>query len=365
MLILHIMAGRGLGGAETYSGDVILRLHGAGIDQYVVMSRKAPRFAELEKAGLRMAPWVLAVPFRPLQKALLRRLIRREKPDIIHCWMRRAASLVPKQGPEVNNQRLETKDPASSLQPPIPVIGWFGGYYNPRHFSACTHFVGVTKDIVDHMVKSGIPVRHARFIPTFPDIMTTPPIDRTTLATPREAKVFLTLSRLHPKKGLDTLLMALKNFPDGYAWLAGDGPLLHSLEVLARELGVIDRVRFLGWRTDRAALLRAADVCVLPSRYEPFGTVILEAWAAGTPLVACRSAGPAAHIEDGANGLLVAIDDVQGLANAMRRVLNDEELRRRLIAQGYATYIKGYTPEAVTQQWVQLYQELIARGHSP
>jgi glycosyltransferase involved in cell wall biosynthesis len=117
-------------------------------------------------------------------------------------------------------------------------------------------------------------------------------------------------------------------------------------------------VRFLGWRNDRAALLRAADACVLPSRYEPFGTVILEAWAAGTPLVACRSAGPAAHIEDGSNGLLVAIDDTQGLANAMRRVVNDEELRRRLVAQGYATYVRSYTPEAVIQQWIQLYQEL-------
>ena len=76
-------------------------------------------------------------------------------------------------------------------------------------------------------------------------------------------------------------------------------------------------MRFLGWRTDRGALLRAADICVLPSRWEPFGTVMLEAWAAGTPLVAAASQGPAALIEDGGNGLLVPVDDVAALAAAV------------------------------------------------
>ncbi len=344
MRILQIMAGRGHGGAETYSADVLLRLHQAGIDQCVVMSPQAPRYAELEKAGLRMASDILSAPFRPWQKFRLWRLIRKEKPDAIHCWMRRAASLLPRKAV------LDKKT--------IPVVGWFGGYYNPKHFRSCKFFVGVTKDIVRHMVENKIPADHAFYIPTFPDIVTVPPADRSTLATPRDAKVFLALSRLHPKKGLDVLLTALRNFPEAYVWLAGDGPLLNELETLARELGVIDRVRFLGWRTDRSALLRAADVCVLPSRYEPFGTVILEAWAAGTPLVACRSDGPVAHIEDTVNGMLVPIDDAPGLAHAMRRVLNDDVLRRQLVAQGYATYIKNFTPEAVTQQWALFYRKV-------
>jgi glycosyltransferase involved in cell wall biosynthesis len=340
MKIIHVMAGKCSGGAETYSTDVMLSLHKAGIDQMIVMSKDAPRFAEMEKAGLKLEPEVLATPFRFLQKLRLARLIRREKPDSIHTWMRRAASLVPaKSG--------------------LPVIGWFGGYYDPRHFQNCTHFVGVTKDIVTHMIRNKVDASRAFFIPTFPDIATIPPIDRATLATPRDAKVLLTLSRLHPKKGLDTFLEALALMPGCYGWLAGDGPLQRELENLATKLGIMDRVRFLGWRTDRAGLLRAADVCVLPSRYEPFGTVILEAWAAGVPLVACKSAGPAAHIEEGRNGLLVPIDDAADLANAMRRAFSDETLRQRLIAEGFAAYIKGYTRESVTLQWIQFYKQLI------
>ncbi|MGB9154228.1 MAG: glycosyltransferase [Alphaproteobacteria bacterium] len=358
MRILHIMASKALGGAETYSTDVMLSLHRQGIDQCVVMPKDTPRYDELEKAGIRMAPQVLSAPFLPLQKFLTRRLIAREKPDIVHTWMRRGAALAGFWGQGSGFKKI-LSSPRSSLQPPTPIIiGWFGGYYDTDKFTNCAHLVGVTKDIVAHMVKNGVPAACAHFIPTFPDVPALPPIDRATLATPRNAKVLLTLSRLHPKKGLDTMLASLQNLPDCILWLAGDGPLRRELETLAKKLGVIDRVRFLGWRTDRAALLRASDICVLPSRYEPFGTVILEAWAAGTPLVACASAGPAAHIENDVNGLLTPIDDVAALTAALRRALDDENLRRRLVAQGYAAYIKDYTRESVTQQWIRFYKSL-------
>ena len=341
MRLLHIMASTALGGAETYSTDVMLSLHREGVDQCVVLSKNAPRFHELQEAGIRLAPWVLAVPFLPLQRLFTGLLIAREKPDIVHCWMRRAASL------------------AGFWKTGKPVIlGWFGGYYDTTKFKNCAHIVGVTKDIAKHIVKNGFAQDRAHFIPTFPDIAALPPIDRGSLATSRESKVILALSRLHPKKGLDTLLKTLPDLPDCVVWLAGEGPLRRELENLATKMGVLDRVRFLGWRTDRAALLCAADVCVLPSRYEPFGTVILEAWAAGTPLVACASAGPAAHIEDGTTGLLTPIDDVPALTAVLRRVLDDQDLRRRLVAQGYAVYIRDYTRESVTRQWIQFYKSL-------
>ena len=347
MRILHIMASRATGGAETYSTDVMLSLHRAGVEQCVVIPSNAPRVDELRAAGLRLATWPLAVPLQPVRKFLIRRLLERSQPDVVHCWMRRAAGLMPRRA-----------------SPARPVVGWFGGYYNPKRFGSCSHFVGVTQDIARHMVAGGVPSDRAMFIPTFPDIAPLPAIDRAPLTTPSDARVLLTLSRLHPKKGLDTLLTALRRLPDCIAWLAGDGPLRRKLEQQARDLGVFDRVRFLGWRNDRAALLRAADICVLPSRYEPFGTVILESWASNTPLIACRSAGPSAHVDDGENGLLVPIDDAEALANAARRLLDDENLRQHLIAQGYAAYQHGYTREAVTARWLDYYRSLIEQQAS-
>jgi len=345
MKILHIMAGRGLGGAETYSADMMLSLHKSGVDQCVVIHRKAPRFAELEAAGIRLAPWVLDVPIHLIRQLLLTLLLRRERADVVHCWMRRAASLMP-------SYWLWKRD-----DPPV-VLGWFGGYYDVQNFSRCGHFVGVTKDIVAHMIRSGVPKARAQFIPTFPEIPEMPATDRAALGTPKDAKVLLVLSRMHPKKGIDTLLHALKELPDCHAWLAGEGPERRKLEALAKELGLGSRARFLGWRTDRTALLRGADICVLPSRYEPFGTVMLEAWAAGVPLVACASAGPAAHVETGVTGLLVPIDDPQALATAIRRVFDDQFLRARLVTEGQRAYAKSYTREAVTRQWVDYYRKL-------
>jgi glycosyltransferase involved in cell wall biosynthesis len=342
MRILQVMAARGNGGAELYSTDVMLSLHEAGIDQCVVMRESAPRFAALSAAGLRMAPGILSNPVRPWQAMQLRRLIAREKPDIIHCWMRRAASLVP-----------AGADAA--------VIGWFGDYEEQKHFSHCTHFVGVTRDLVRHMRDSGVPRERAAYVPTFPSVDDMPPLDRASLDTPARARVLLTLSRLHGTKGLDTLIGALAELPDCYLWLAGDGPERANLEAAARTAGVADRVRFLGWRNDRGALLRAADICVLPSRYEPFGTVILDTWSMQTPFIACASAGPSAYVRDRVNGMLAPVDDPPALAASIRAVLDDDELRRRIIDGGYAEYRTNFTRESVTRQWIAYYESLLRR----
>jgi len=197
MRILQIMTSKANGGAETYACDVITTLHEAGIDQCVVMHEEASLFAELKALGIRMAPAPLRVPFAPAQRFMIRGLMAREKPGIVQTWMRRAASLVSKA--------------------PVPVIGWFGGYYDPSHFRSCERLVGVTREIVAHMVKKGVPADRAHYIPTFPVITPLPPLNRATLNTPSGAKVLLTLSRLHEKKGLDTFLHALKDLPG--AWL--------------------------------------------------------------------------------------------------------------------------------------------------
>jgi glycosyltransferase involved in cell wall biosynthesis len=347
MRILHIMAGKGNGGAELYSTDVMLSLHQAGVDQCVVMRETAPRGPVLAAAGLRMAPEILRSAFRPWQALQLRRLIAAERPDIIHCWMRRAVSLVP-----------------ATARARAAVIGWFGDYEDVPHFAHCTHFVGVTKDLVRHMRDNGVPPDRAAYVPTFPSVEDLPALDRAALDTPVAAKVLLTLSRLHATKGLDTLISALPALPDCFLWLAGDGPEKQTLESLAARLGVAARVKFLGWRTDRGALLRAADICVLPSRYEPFGTVILDAWSMRTPFIACDSDGPRAYVRDRENGMLVPADDEAALAGAIRAVIDDDELRGRIAENGYAEFSAGFTRAAVTRQWLDYYEGLMASRQS-
>lgn len=343
MRILHVMAGRHNGGAETYSTDMMLSLQGeTGIEQVAVIPRASIHHARLEAAGVRLAPEVLEVPLGLWRRRRLGALVDRFKPELVHCWMRRAASLVP------------------AMPPQVPVIGWFGGFYDPARFTRCTHFIGVTPGIVAHMVAKGVPGSRAHYVQTFPTLDEGAAVDRAGLDTPADAVVLLALSRLHEKKGLDILLQALARLPRCVAWLAGDGPLEGQLKALAGQLGVADRVRFLGWRTDRGALLRAADICVLPSRWEPFGTVMLEAWAADTPLVAAASQGPSALIEDGGNGLLVPVDDVDALTGAIARLIGDPALTQSLIERGRRDYERSFTRTAATGRMLEVYRQILA-----
>jgi glycosyltransferase involved in cell wall biosynthesis len=87
---------------------------------------------------------------------------------------------------------------------------------------------------------------------------------------------------------------------------------------------------------------------------------MLDAWAAGTPLVAAASQGPSALIRDGRNGLLVPMDDVGALRAALLQLASDAALRQRLIESGRAEYQRGFTREAVTARMIALYARLIA-----
>ncbi len=337
------MAGKGNGGAETYAADMMQALHEQGVTQQAVLHPRQGRLAEVRGAGVTVDTAVLQWPLLPLQRARLRRLIADWQPDLVHCWMRRAASLL------------------SAL--PVPAIGWFGGYYDVAHFPHCSHFIGVTPDIVQHQRDQGVAEGRSFFVPTFPVTeASNTPLDRAALGTPAGATVLLALSRLHPKKGLDTLVQAMKDLPDCVLWLAGDGPMRETLQSHAAQRGVTERVKFLGWRTDRGTLLGAADICVLPSRYEPFGTVMLEAWASGTPLVAAAAAGPAAFVQHGENGLLVPVNDPKALAQAIRQLRNDPVLRARLVQGGAASYQAQFTRPAVTARMLEVYRQILATG---
>jgi len=170
--------------------------------------------------------------------------------------------------------------------------------------------------------------------------------------------LIVALGRLHENKAFDTLLRAVARVPDVYLWLAGDGPLKEELQKLAEELGIKPRVRFLGWRDDTAALMATADLFVCPSRHEPLGNVVIEAWAQGLPVVAADSMGPGMLIENMETGVLVPIDDEIAMSKAIRAVLKDPNLSERIARQGNNEYRENFTEDRVVASYMEFFEKV-------
>lgn len=342
MKILHIMAGADVGGAETFFIDAIEALAETTCEQRVITRpNNQHKIDTIKKHNipLETAGFSNIWPF-PTSRTINKQ-IKDFQPDIVHHWMGRAGAF-SQSGNHVN-------------------LGWYGGYYKPERFKHCTHHAGVSRDIVRHIKEQGVAEQNAHLLHIYAEFEKGTPLNRADFDTPEDAPLLLALARLHVKKGLDVLLKSLIDVPEAYLWIAGSGPLEQELKAQMKELGLENRVRFLGWRTDRENLLATCDVCVFPSRYEPFGAVVIEAWGTEKPLIAAKSQGPKAYVTHEQDGLLVEIDDVKGLSEAINRVITDKVLADQMVKNGLKSYQEGFTREVFKKNVLKLYEKILEK----
>ncbi len=179
----------------------------------------------------------------------------------------------------------------------------------------------------------------------------------------------LFVGRLASNKGLVRLVDAfaplVRQDPSATLVLVGaDGGMAASVDQRARELGVAPAVRRLGFLASEgelAAAYREARVAVLPSDYEAFGLVLLEALAQGTPVVASRVGGIPEVVEDGRSGLLVPPGDTPALASALARLWADPDLARRLGETGQREVVPRFSWDALAERLDQVYREVTHR----
>jgi glycosyltransferase involved in cell wall biosynthesis len=338
MGVLHLLGTAGDGGAETYFVDLLRALKRAGVREAAAIRRHAGREAALKAEGIPVKVLGFGGPLDILTKTAAAGYARLQGAKLALAWMNRAARHTPK-GPWAR-------------------IGRLGGYYNLKYYEGFDELVANTEDIAEWIVGQGWPAGRVRCIPNFAAApVDGAPASRAELATPAGVPLLLGMGRLHDNKAHDVSLQALAQLPDAWLWIAGAGPQEAKLKAMAQALNVADRVRFLGWRTDASALYRAADVCVFPSRHEPLGNVVIQAWAHGLPVVAAKSQGPAALIEEGKDGLLIEIDDAPALADRVGGLLKDAKLRARLAERGRKRVAAEFSEAAVVGQWKALFSD--------
>jgi glycogen synthase len=237
---------------------------------------------------------------------------------------------------------------------------------------ACSAYMG--RQLVDVFA---VPAARVTVIPNGIDPADLPPVPeadlarlRASLAEPRERLVLL-VGRLVHEKGFHLALDALPGLIQRVGALrfavAGAGPAQAELEAQARRLGLERHGTFLGWTGDDVlhALYRVADLCIVPSLYEPFGLVALEAMAAGCPCVVADTGGLREVVPAGEQvGLRFRARDPQALAAMAERLLRDEDLRRRLVAQA-SEHVLRFDWADVARATAALYAALPAPTPSP
>jgi glycosyltransferase involved in cell wall biosynthesis len=309
------------------------------VEQRLLIRENPRRAAALRAQGLD----VVEAPFGGALDLATHWRFRREvkdfRPDIVLTWMNRASRFVPKGG--------------------HVTVGRLGGYYDLKYYRACHHLIGNTPDLRDWIIGQGRPPEQVHYVPNFvADSLGAAPVNRAAFDTPPGAKLVVAMGRLHTNKAFDVLLRAMESIHDAYLWIAGEGPERAELEALAAHLSVAPRVRFLGWRDDVAALYATGDLFVCPSRHEPLGNVVIEAWAAARPVIAAASQGPRQLIGDGVDGMLVPVDDAPALSAAIRRLLDSPEAARALAQAGRAAYERQFTEAAVVARYLDFFQRV-------
>lgn len=338
MGVLHLLGTAGDGGAETYFVDLLAALKRGGVGQAAAIRRHPGRQAALADSDVPTRVLPFGGPIDFVTRLAAAGYAKLQGTKLALAWMNRAARHTPK-GPWAR-------------------IGRLGGYYNLKYYEGFDELVANTEDIAEWIVAQGWPAGRVRCIPNFAaEPADTAPVSRASLDTPDGVPLLLGMGRLHEAKAHDVSLQALTALPDAWLWIAGAGREEAKLKAMAQALEVSERVRFLGWRTDASALYRTADVCVFPSRHEPLGNVVIQAWAHGLPVVAARSQGPAALIEDGKDGVLVPIDDAPALADGVRGLLADARLRARLAERGKKRVAAEFSEAAVVGQWKALFSD--------
>lgn len=337
-----------------------------------LVKERSLRSIWIPELGREISPWSDLVAL-----VRLTRLLFREHPDVVHTHTAKAGALGRLAAAAFNATRFRRHRCLVVHTFHGHVLnGYFGGVGNAALRFAERALARVTDWIITISTRQQEDItRRFRVAPANKTVIIPLGLDLTPLLQlakpdqdrgerfgfPREAFVFGYVGRFAAIKDLDTLPGAFarvaQSSPNARLMLVGDGELRHHLETVVSSLGIGDRVRFVGWQLDLVRVYSAFDALVLSSRNEGTPVAVIEAMAAGLPVVATAVGGVADVLDDGRCGLLVPPGDADALARAMTRLATDPVLRRELGCSGRRSVAARFRSERLVAEIARLYQD--------
>lgn len=231
----------------------------------------------------------------------------------------------------------------------------------------CRFEAGNSVSVVDHLHRAAwIPRSRLRLMPGGVDVAAfadARPAHRAGLRVPEGSPLIIWTGRLDPIKGFEEMLAAfrcVRSEPAAHLLLVGEGAYRPVVERLVSEHRLSDRVHLLGERQDVPALLKAADVFLFCSRTEGLPNSLLEAMAAGLPIVATDAPGCRDVVRHGFNGLLAPVRDIPAIAGAVERLLADPPAAQTLGRNGHRWVTDHFSVKTLTLRWAEIYRMLVA-----
>ncbi len=339
MKIIQAMGGKNEGGAELFFERMVIAFHKRGIEQKILIrkTKNKNRLNRLVEAGLD----VVELPFSGMldftTKKKYKKIIQEFNPDCTLNYLNRATIACPKINGIANFSKV-------------------GGYYDKKYYKNMDKIICNTPDLVKFFEDSGVVLDKLKYIPNFVVENGIEAVKKEDYDTPADAKVIFGLGRLHVNKAWDVLIKSFSKIKDKntYLWIGGNGPEEEYLKSVAKSENVENRVKFLGWVTQNeiGKFFKAVDFYVVPSRHEPFGSIILEGWAYQVPMVSSKSQGGVFLVDNEKNGLLYEIDDVEELTEKIDLLMSDKNLADKMVKNGYKKFRDEFTEDAVIDAYL-------------
>lgn len=228
-----------------------------------------------------------------------------------------------------------------------------------------TKYVCVSRRVAEFSVQEGrIDETKVLVIPNGVDVKrfsNAPPTDLSKFGIPSHSKILLFVGRLDPQKGLEVLIAAwsriVDEFPEWRLVIAGRGPSQNELMELVKDCEITGNVHLVGFVDEPAGLYRAADFFVLPSLWEGMPNAVLEAMAAGLPIVATDVEGIDELVQPERNGMVVPVGDGDSLADALKSMMNDEARRTAMGKTSQLICGESFTWDRSSRRYEELFQE--------